>query len=262
MRMEEREYRKRTAKRRDKFSRANPAHSRTARMFGVLMRKWNGPRPGTADQGTSTGLKLWAIILAMALLPGCSGLLSGSAAPDYYQLDCLFQPSACPESFPGTVRIWPFNATAPYDGEQMIVVSASSRVRPSSHYKWVAPAGNMIADNLMRDFSLGAVFEDTIPVGNPIPAAYGISGQVYRFALEESNPSPHAVLDLEVSLWQEKPARAVMFRKHFHYQSPPLSAAGPEEFASAMAALVSQLSKDLRNDLCTIKKDNSHPAGG
>ena len=44
----------------------------------------------------------------------------------------------------------------------------------------------MIADNLMRDLSLGMVFENSVPVGNPMPAAYEISGQIYRFALEEN----------------------------------------------------------------------------
>ena len=159
------------------------------------------------------------------------------------------------------MRVWPFSAPAPFDREQMIVISPSLQVRFSSHYKWVSPAGNMIADNLMRDLSLGMVFENTVPVGNPMPAAYEMSGHIYRFALEENGSPPHAVLDLEISLWQEKPVRTVLFRKHFHYQSPPLTATGPGEFAAAMAGLVSQLSIDLRNDLCAITQDSSHPAG-
>ncbi len=215
-----------------------------------------------AKPGTAIGLKLWVLILGTLVLSGCSGLFSKSVAPDYYQIDYPFQSSPCAEPFPGAVRIWPFSAPAPFDSEQMIMISPTLQVRSSSHYKWVDPAGNMIADNLMRDLSLGTVFEDTVPVGNPMPAAYQISGQIYRFALEENGPSRHALLDLEISLWQEKPARTVLFRKHFHYRSPPLSATGPEEFAAAMAGLVSQLSTDLRNDLCAIIKDNSHPAGG
>jgi len=215
-----------------------------------------------AKPETTTGLRLLLLILGTVLLAGCSGLFSKSVAPDYYQIDYPFRPSGCTEPFQGAVRIWPFNAPAPFDGEQMIMTSPSLQVRSSSHYKWVNAAGNMIADNLMRDLSLGMVFADTVPVGNPMPAAYEISGQIYRFALEENGASPHALLDLEISLWQEKPARTVLFRKHFHYQSPPLSATGPKEFAAAMAGLVSQLSMDLRNDLCAIKKDSSHPAGG
>jgi ABC-type uncharacterized transport system auxiliary subunit len=207
-------------------------------------------------------MRLLLPILGTILLAGCSALLPNSVAPDYYQVDYVFQPSGCAEPFHGAVRIWPFNTAAPFDGEQMIAVSPSRRIRSSSNYKWVSTAGNMIADNLMRDLSLGKVFEDVVPVGNPMPAAYEISGQVYRFALEENGSAPHALLDLEISLWQEKPTRTVLFRKHFHYRSPPLSAAGPEEFAAAMAGLVSQLSTDLRQDLCAIKKDSLHPAGG
>jgi len=215
-----------------------------------------------AKPGTETGLRMWVLILGTLMMSGCAGLFSRSVAPDYYQIDYPFQPSGCSQPFPGAVRIWPFSASAPFDGDQMIMTSPSLQVRSSSHYKWVNPAGNMIADNLMRDLSLGMVFDDAAPVGNPMPAAYEISGRIYRFALEANDSSPHALLDLEIGLWQEKPARTVLFRKHFHYRSPPLSAAGPKEFAAAMASLVSQLSTDLRNDLCTIRKDNWHPAGG
>jgi hypothetical protein len=75
----------------------------------------------------------------------------------------------------------------------------------------------MIADNLMRDLSPGMVPEDTVPMGNPIPATYKISGQICYFVLQKNGSSHHALLDVEMSLWQEKPTRTVLFRKHFHY---------------------------------------------
>jgi len=207
-------------------------------------------------------LRSWMFILPLVLLTGCLGsLFNKSVAPDYYQIDYAFQPLSCAKPFPGAVQIWPFNAAAPFDREQMVMISPSLQVRYSSHYKWVNSAGNMIADNLMRDFSLGMVFESSVPVGNPMPAAYEISGQIYRFALEENGSTSHALLDLEISLVQQKP-RSVLFRKHFHYRSPPLTSTGPNEFAAAMAGLVSQLSADLRNDLCEIMQGNSHPTGG
>ena len=98
--------------------------------------------------------KLWALILSALLLSGCLGsLFPKSPAPDYYQIDYPFQPSNCAKPFSGAVRIWPFGASAPFDREQMIVTSPSLQVRFSSHYKWVNSAGNMVADNLMRDLS-------------------------------------------------------------------------------------------------------------
>jgi ABC-type uncharacterized transport system auxiliary subunit len=154
---------------------------------------------------------LWVLILGALLLSGCLGsVVSKSPAPDYYQIDCPYQPSICAKPFSGAVRIWPFSATAPFDREQMIVTSPSLQVRFSSHYKWVNPAGDMVADNLMRDLSIEKVFEDVVPAENPMPAAYGISGHIYRFALEENGSSPHALPDLKISLRQEKP-HAVLF---------------------------------------------------
>ncbi len=231
-------------------------------MIRDVMSKQSIGKIGESERGKPAVFGSWVFILPLVLLSGCLGsLFNKSVAPDYYQIDYPFQPVSCAKPFPGAVRIWPFNAPAPFDSEQMIMVSPSHQVRSSSHYKWVNPAGNMVADNLMRDLSLGMVFDNTVPMGNPMPAAYEISGQIYRFALEENGSSSHALLDLEISLWQEKP-RAVIFRKHFHYQSPPLTSTGPKEFAAAMAGLVAQLSTDLRDSLCAITQDSSHPTGG
>jgi len=200
-------------------------------------------------------------LLLIFVLSGCLGSLFPKApTPDYYQIDYPFQVSSCAKPFSGAVRIWSFSAAAPFDGEQMAVTSPSLQVRFSSHFKWINSAGDMVANDLMRDLSLGKVFESIVPAGNPISAQYGMSGQIYQFALEENGSSSHAILDLEISLWQDKP-RTVLFRKHFHYKSPPLTSTGPKEYAAAMSGLVSQLSTDLRNDLCTIMPDSSRPAG-
>jgi len=201
---------------------------------------------------------LCALFSSTFNLSGCLGSLSNVPAPDYFQIDYPFQSSKCVEPFPGTLRVWPFSASTPFDHEQMFVTSPSLRVRFSSHYKWVSSAGDMITSHLMRDLSIGNIFQSIIPAGDPMPAAYGMSGQVYRFALEEGSSS-RVLLEIEISFWREKP-HAILFRKYFHYQSPPLTSTDPGEFAAAMSDLVSQLSTDLRNDLCTITQDSLHQA--
>jgi ABC-type uncharacterized transport system auxiliary subunit len=198
----------------------------------------------------------------LCLASSCIKSFSPTNPPEYYQLDYTLTPSECVKPFSGAVRMWPFSASAPFDHEQMVIVTPSQTVRFSSTYKWIGPPGNMLADKLMRDLSAAHMFENAIPVGSPMFAAYEMGGHIYRFALEENGSPPHAILDLEVSLWQEKPTRIVLFRKHFHYQSAPLGNSDPAEFAGAMAGLISKLSLDLRKDLCTITEDNSHPAGG
>jgi ABC-type uncharacterized transport system auxiliary subunit len=204
-----------------------------------------------------------AAVSLLCLAAGCISSFSPTNPPEYYQLDYTPEPLECIiKPFSGAVRIWPFSASAPFDHEQMVIVTPSLAVRFSSTYKWVSPPGNMLANELMRDFSVAHVFEDAVPVGSPIIAAYEMGGHIYRFALEENGSPPHATLELEVSLWQEKPARIILFRKHFHYQSPPLANSDPSEFARAMAGLVSKFSLDLRKDLCTVTEGSSHPVGG
>jgi ABC-type uncharacterized transport system auxiliary subunit len=213
----------------------------------------------TVTRALSGGFFLLCLFL-LAMAAGCSGsLFSTGPAPLYYQIDYPFAPSGCTHPFKGVVRIWPFGASPPFDQEQMVITSPSLDVSFSSHYKWIKASGDMVANALMRDLSVAMVFDGVVPATDPMPAAYGMSGQIYRFSMERTGSTTYAVLDLEINLWQEKP-RAVLFRKHFHYQSPPLDSTDPGEFASAMAKLTSSLSIDLRNDLCAIMQGNSHPA--
>ncbi len=205
--------------------------------------------------------RVFFAVLALCAISGCAAF-SRSTPPDYFQIDYTPQPLTCPKPFSGAVRVWNFTASAPYDREQMVVVSPSRNVRFSSRHGWIGPPGNMLADKLMRDLSLSHVFEDAVPVGSPVFAAYEMSGHVHQFALEENGAPPHAILDLEITVWQEKPVRTVLLKRHFHYQSAPLSKTDPSDFAQAMAELVSLLSTELRNDLCSVTQDSSRPAGG
>jgi len=89
--------------------------------------------------------------------------------------------------FRGGARVAIFRIR-PFDHEQMVIVAPSQAVRFSSTYKWVSPPGNMLADKLMRDLSAAHVFENAVPVGSPMFAAYEMGGHIYRFALEENAP--------------------------------------------------------------------------
>ncbi len=196
------------------------------------------------------------------LLSGCLHSLFPESPPaQFYRIDYRFRPSGCAAPFPASLRVEAFQAPAPYDTTRLIATSPSREVFFSSHYQWVAPAGDMVASDLMRDLSIGKVFENVVPAGSPIPATYRMDGQIYRFDLQKSRTCSNALLDVEISLWRQKP-RVIIFRKHFHYESPPLQSNGPAEFAAAMSALVSRLSSDLRGDLCTLRQDSLHPAGG
>jgi ABC-type uncharacterized transport system auxiliary subunit len=223
---------------------------------GVIARMLHLPSPLP-----SSLVRLLSCALCALLLSGClHSLYPKSAPPQYYRIDYPFQPAKCARPFPATVRLSTFTGSAPYDREQMIATSPDLQVQFSSHYQWIAPPADMVANDLMRDLSIGKVFETVAPAGGSMPAAYGMSGQIYRFDLEKSGASSSALLDLEITLWREKP-RTLIFRRHFHYQSPPLTSDGPGEFAAAMSQLVARLSMDLRNDLCALRPDSLHPAG-
>jgi hypothetical protein len=89
-----------------------------------------------------------------------------------------------------------------------------------------------------------------------------MGGHVFRFAMEESDRSTKAVLDVEIVVWNEEPKRHILFRKHYHLESGPSTKGTPEGFAEAMSGLVRELSGNLRRDLCAVRKDSSPPDGG
>jgi ABC-type uncharacterized transport system auxiliary subunit len=194
-------------------------------------------------------------ILCLLGLTACLGsLVTSSNPPKYYELDYPYQPVDCVRNFDEALRIWPLSAAAPYDRDEMVILDPSRQVRFSSQYKWVALPGTMIADMLLRDMTRNELFPKVVSPGAPFNAPIQLGGNLFEFAWEEDAASARAVLDLEMSLWSEVPRRSVLFRRHYHFESPPASKGSSEQLAGAMSELVDQFSRQLRQDLCSVTR--------
>jgi ABC-type uncharacterized transport system auxiliary subunit len=189
------------------------------------------------------------------LVTGCASFLSSGSPPVYYEIDYSASPPDCPGVWKEGVRVWPFSASAPYDREEMIILDADRKIRFSSVYRWVAPPGVMVADRLLQDLSRTSLFARTTTPVNRLTSALELSGHIHRFAWEDrGSESKRAVLDVEVNLWQEEPKRDVIFKRHYHLESPPSGSGSPEAMAEALSQLVRELSDSLQRELCAMRQ--------
>lgn len=195
-------------------------------------------------------------------LTGCAGAFSPKHPPEYFQLEYAYAPVDCALKRGEGLRVWPFSAAAPYDRDQMMVVDPSRGVHFSSRYRWVASPGNMSSDMLLRDLARGEVFAAAVPAGDPYAASTQMSGNIFRFGLEKTDSSYRADLEVEITVWSEKPKREILFKKRYSFLGDPVAEGSPQRFAEAMSGLVGKLSLQLREDLCSMPTGSSSPDGG
>lgn len=194
----------------------------------------------------------------LSFCAACMGALTTATPPVYFELSYAPPVEApCAQGKYGSLRVWPFSAAAPYDREEMIILGPSRKVRFSPHYRWITPPGAMIADKLTRDLAAGASFLQVVGAG-PMDTDLQMSGHVNEFAWEDrGGEGQRAFLDVQVSVWKEKPKRQVLLQKQYQLAGDRSASASSEQFAEAMSLLVAQLSKQLQEDLCTTAPGSS-----
>lgn len=196
-----------------------------------------------------------AVAIVCALLvsvSGCAGILSTSAPSSLYQLHYQQQSRPCAQAFPASVRIWPMEASPPYDQEALVVLVDQSRVRFSSQYVWVAQPGKMVADWLARDLSQTNLFPSVMTVSEHTAGSYELGGRLFVFAWQQQKDRGQAVLEAEITLVENRPpgGRQIVMRKPYRLASELVERNDAEAFARAMSQLLADFSAALQNDLC------------
>jgi ABC-type uncharacterized transport system auxiliary subunit len=195
--------------------------------------------------------KLGLVLTATVFLTACSSLLlSTTAPPVYYQLQYAPEEVECARGFDQGVRVWDFSTAHPFDRTDMVVVKGRGEVLYSSSYQWVANPGTMVAQDLLRDLTLGALFPQVVSGESPLTVPLELTGRVFVFGWEKSGPQARAVLQVEVSL-TDTTAQKVLFRRTYTLESQPFKEDTSSEFARAMDGLAGEFSGRLRRDLCS-----------
>jgi ABC-type uncharacterized transport system auxiliary subunit len=209
------------------------------------------------------GALAW-LLAALAMVTGCAGMFARPAPSSLFQLEYTPRPGACRTSFPASVRVWPLEASSPYDQEAMVVLSDAARVRYSSQYSWVAQPGKLVADWLLRDLSQSQLFPSVMTSGESFPSSYDLGGRLFAFSWQRRGDRWEAVLDAEITLVENRSGqpRQVVLRKPYRLVSEPVPEHDPEAFSRTMSAVVGELSSKLQNELCVLAGRMPAPSGG
>ncbi len=193
-----------------------------------------------------------SIVILALLSGGCSSMLiKNTKAPIRYQLTYKTAPINCSASFDKGLRVWNFTAISPYDQTQMVVEKPEGQTLSSNTYQWVANPGEMVAQSLLRDLSMGTMFTQVVSAEDPTNVKLDMTGRVFEFAWRRTGASSRAVLEVEISVSSTGANPAVVFRKSYNLKSPPFTEDSSETFAGAMSSLMGEFSRQLRQDLCT-----------
>jgi len=143
-------------------------------------------------------MRAWLVALLLTiLLPGCGGLLREAKPTVWLALEPSLPAGAARAGAP-SLEVEAFATAAAFRSDQVSVREGTSRWTFTSHHRWVADPGEMVAssvrDYLSRTGLFGAVFT---PPG-PVEADYRVSGAVRGLFWDREKRT--AVLELEVSL--------------------------------------------------------------
>lgn len=194
------------------------------------------------------------VCVFVALAGGCSAILSRPAPSSLYQLHYRPQLIPCSATLPASVRIWPLEASPPYDQEALVVVAGDARVRYSSQYSWVAQPGKMVSEWLTRDLSQTRLFPSVMTAGEHFAESYDLGGHLFVFAWQGTQDRWQAVLEAEITLVANRSmqGRQIVLRKPYRMVGESVRENDAEAFAAAMSRLVADLSAALQQDLCAV----------
>jgi ABC-type uncharacterized transport system auxiliary subunit len=203
------------------------------------------------------------LLIMVVLGGGCAAMFARPAPASVFQLAYSPRLVACPASFPASVRVWPLEASPPYDQEALVVLADDARVRFSSQYAWVAQPGRMAADRLLRDLSQTQLFSSVMTSGETAAHRFDLGGHLFAFAWQRWGDQWQAVLDVEITLLENRSDRSprILLRKPYRLVSEPAAEHHPEAFARAMSQVMSAFSTAVQEDLCTQAVALQPPAG-
>ena len=198
-------------------------------------------------------LGIGCILLLCFVVGGCmSALRPESPQTVFYSLDTEPAEPSCRQSISGSLRVWEFTTSSPFNRTGMAVLDSPGKIVFSRASQWADLPGVMVAEVLQRDLSQSGLFP-LVFLGTPsLDADFELSGRVHEFCCRQSGEESRAVLKVAVSLLPTKLQPDLVMHKTYTLESPPYASNEPSQFAQAMSSLVSQLSLRVQNDLCRV----------
>lgn len=193
------------------------------------------------------------VVLSFAMLCGCMGSFIPKSPPfQYHQLDYSYQKidAPCKNLSSRILKIWPFHATTPFDGLEMVVEENKINLALSRTHQWIDKPGALLAEWIRKDIDRDGMFAgafESIEISEETGMELG--GVVERWSLVRADGSYSAKMETTITVWQKKPTRAIIFKKHYALEEPVGLFKDPDAFVRAMSRLATKISEDFRREL-------------
>ncbi|ROQ93506.1 ABC-type transport auxiliary lipoprotein family protein [Desulfosoma caldarium] len=190
---------------------------------------------------------------------GCGALLPTATPPVYYQVQAPDASSwGCASSKPEPLRVWALDGAAPYDRNELVLVTGDHALQLSSRYRWISTPGEMLGQAIVETASQVRAFSVVNVPGSPgfLPELH-LGGRIREFNFQLSPGRAEAVLDVRIIVWREANPKKLVFQKTYRATETVVQETSPEELTRAMNRVVARWMQELMNDLCQASFDTA-----
>lgn len=206
-------------------------------------------------------MRRWlGIVVMMAIsAAGCTALFPTTAPPVYFQIQAPDASAwACADRKVEPLRVWPLDGPAPYDRNELVLVTAPHTVQLSWRYRWISIPGDMLGQIIVETASQLRAFSIVNVPGSPgLTPELHLGGRIRELAFHLSQAQAQAVLDVRIIVWREAKPKKLVFQKTYRVTEAASADASPEELTEAMNRAAARWIQELMNDLCQASLDTA-----
>jgi ABC-type uncharacterized transport system auxiliary subunit len=184
-----------------------------------------------------------AILVAVALLAGCSGLTRETPPTVWLALEPTLPKGALRAGGP-TIEVRRFAASAPFDTDRVVTREGGSRWGFAVYHRWAVPPGEMVAARLREALGRMDLFGAVFTPPAPLDADYRLSGAVRGLWWDRETRS--AVVEIEAALLAAPERLQGFWVKR---AAVPVLGETVEAFLPAASAALSQAIAELGTDV-------------
>lgn len=199
------------------------------------------------------------VVMMVLAAAGCGALLPTASPPVYFQIQAPDASSwACAGPKAEPLRVWPLDGAAPYDRNELVLVTGDHAVQLSSRYRWISTPGEMLGQAIVETASQVRAFSVVNVPGSPgfLPELH-LGGRIREFDFRLSQGRAEAVLDVRIIVWREAKPKKLVFQKTYRMTETVLQDTSPEQLTRAMNQVVARWTQELMNDLCEASLDTA-----
>lgn len=195
-------------------------------------------------------VKRLLIALLILLLAGCAG---GQPAKKtaYYMLNYTPPVFRSEKSLDDLLKLERFSVAQSFNNSAMAYRTGPFSLNSFPSDRWKANPGDLITDNLLRDFRRTGIFRAIFSYQDLEKTRFILQGSVLDFLGLQQNGDVQALLSLSVTLLdleQKGISPQVVFQKNYSHASK-CTEKGPEALAQGLSRSMEQLSEQIIADV-------------